>query len=115
MHEISLTRSIFRSLEAELTQEELSKLVEIRMKIGELSGTEPILLQNAFEIVRQETPYKEVSLKITQVRTSVFCPNCHITFYPKMRRFICPSCSTPSNHIQTGEEMLIEQVVFSDD
>ncbi len=115
MHEISLTRSIFRSLEAELTEEELSKLVEIRMKIGELSGTEPVLLQNAFDIVSQQTPYKEVKLHITQVPTSVYCQNCQQTFYPKMRKFICPECQTPSNQIEAGEEMLIEQVVFKDD
>ena len=51
MHEISLVRNIFSTLENEFSEDELRKIKTINVKTGVLSNIEPILMQSTFEAV----------------------------------------------------------------
>lgn len=110
MHEISIVRSMIRSLEAELDKAQQQSLREIVLEVGELSCVEPILLQNAWEAVTLETWYESVVLQIHKVSTEVYCAQCDHTFRVYMHRYICPNCQTPSNKIVKGNELNIRQV-----
>ena len=54
MHEISLVRTIFRTLEEQFQPDELERVETIELKIGPLANVESILLQNAFDAVVAE-------------------------------------------------------------
>ena len=59
MHEISLVRNIFNTLEAEFP-DRFSEIRNIYLTVGELSNVQPILMQNAFEAVKEDDPNIEI-------------------------------------------------------
>lgn len=113
MHEISLVRSIFNTLESEFTKEELSSMTDIHLKIGLLSNVEPVLMQNAFEAVTTaEEKYQEVKLSIELVPIEIYCSDCDAHSIIKNYKFACSSCDKPNNNVVKGTELLIHQVRF---
>ncbi len=114
MHEISLVRNIFRTLEEEFNKEELDRLEGIDLKVGLLSNVEPILMQNAFEAVTQdENRFLDVELRVKVVPIKIKCELCGEESEVKNYVFKCSNGHPTKNLIQ-GEELLIEKVHFSD-
>ena len=96
MHEISLIRNIFRTLEEEFPKQELEKLSAIDLKIGLLSNVEPLLMHNAMKAVTEaEGRFQQVSLNIEKVDIEIFCV-----------------CGKPNNNVVQGTELLIHRVHF---
>lgn len=114
MHEISLVRNVFNTLEAEFSPEDLQQLQAIDLKIGLLSNVEPLLLQNAFEAVTTaEEKFQSVQLNITLVPIEIFCAACNTHTQIENYRFACASCRQPNNNVVKGTELLIHQVHFA--
>ncbi|MEQ8905995.1 hydrogenase maturation nickel metallochaperone HypA [Ekhidna sp.] len=112
MHEISLVRNIFRTLEAEFEKDELEKLSQIDLKVGLLSNVEPILMQNAFEAVTQdEQRFQKAELQVNVVPIIIKCELCGDESEVKNYSFKC-SNGHPTKNIIQGEELTIERVHF---
>lgn len=111
MHEISLVRSIFRSLEETLTAEEMSQLSGIDLTVGKLSNVEPILMQNAFEAVlaSEQTRFAHVKLNIEVLPILARCTQCGTTKQVEDYRFVC-DCGGAATDILQGNELLISKV-----
>ena len=76
MHEISLVRNIFRSLEEEFPGE-TGRIRGIYLTVGLLSNVQPILMQNAFAAVLLDEPhYNKASLQITVLPVLIHCDAC---------------------------------------
>ena len=112
MHEISLVRNVFRSLEDQFSSEELGNIKTIHLKVGLLSNVEPQLLQNAYDAVTatDQPAFKEVPLEVELVPIEVSCPSCGRNSMVKNYHFICGHCQTPTNNIVRGTELLISGV-----
>ena len=113
MHEISLVRQIFRSLEEQFTEKEIATIEKIKLKVGLLSNVEPILLQNAYEAVTatDKPAFKEASLEIEILPILIDCPSCGQRSQVENYRFVCP-CGQPSSQVVQGTELLISGVVM---
>ncbi|MEM7109205.1 MAG: hydrogenase maturation nickel metallochaperone HypA [Bacteroidota bacterium] len=112
MHEISLVRNIFRTLEAEFKEEELKQLSQIDLKVGLLSNVEPILMQNAFEAVTQdEQRFLQTKLVVNIVPIIIKCELCGDESEVKNYSFKCRN-GHPTKNIIQGEELTIERVHF---
>ena len=115
MHEISLVRNIFNTLEAEFSTEELARLTDIDLKVGLLSNVEPLLMQNAFEAVTTaEEKFQEVSLNVEIVPIEIYCQDCDTNSIIENYKFACQSCGKPNNNVVQGTELLIQRVHFLD-
>lgn len=115
MHEISLVRNIFNTLEAEFSSEDLQGLQAINLKVGLLSNVEPILMQNAFEAVTTaEEKFQSVQLNIELIPIEIYCSSCDSHSTVQNYRFVCSSCGSPNNNVVKGTELLIHQVQFAD-
>lgn len=113
MHEISLVRNIFRTIEEEFPKD-LSKVRAINLTVGLLSNVQPILMQNAFQAVQEDDPkYKNASLNVTVMPILIKCDECNLISEVQNYRFICP-CGKPSKNIIQGEELLISSIEFDD-
>ena len=113
MHEISLIRNIFNTLEAEFTLQELQGMRAINLKVGLLSNVEPTLMQNAFQAVTQaEEKYQDVQLNVELIPIEIHCKNCNENSLVENYKFVCTSCGQPNNNVVKGTELLIHQVVF---
>lgn len=115
MHEISLIRGVFSTLEAEFSAEELQRLNAIDLKVGLLSNVEPILMQNAFEAVTTaEEKFQTVKLNVIKIPIEIYCESCNTNSIIEKYKFVCKSCGVPNNNVVKGEELLIHQVHFDD-
>lgn len=113
MHEISLVRNIFSTLEAEFSAEELEGMTAIDLKVGQLSNVEPLLMQNAFEAVTvSEEKYRDVKLNVEIVPIEIFCSDCAVYSKIENYKFVCTQCGKPNNNVVRGTELLIHQVHF---
>ncbi len=113
MHEISLVRSIFNTLEAEFSKEDLENLKAVDLKVGLLSNIEPLLMQNAFEAVTAaEEKFQTVDLNIETVPIEIYCKTCNCNSFIENYKFACGVCGVPNNNVVKGTELLIHQVHF---
>ncbi|MEL6591171.1 MAG: hydrogenase maturation nickel metallochaperone HypA [Bacteroidota bacterium] len=113
MHELSLVQSIFASLREELPPEEMAQVAVVELKIGLLANVEPLLLQNAFKAYQETHPeYQAIQLMTNMVEITIKCPACHKTSTVANYIFRCGYCGTPSNQIETGEELLIHKIHY---
>lgn len=114
MHEISLVRNIFNTLEDEFKQD-MPRIKKIYLKAGILSNVQPILMQNAFEAVLQTEPkYRNKSLEVEVLPILIHCNICQKTTEVQQYRFIC-ECGQPCNNIIQGDELLISKVEFEEE
>ena len=113
MHEISLVRNIFRTLEDEFP-DDMGRVRGIHLTVGLLSNVQPILMQNAFLAVLDDEPrYQKTSLHVAVLPILIHCDDCQKTTEVQQYRFICP-CGKPSRNVVQGEELLISKVEFED-
>ncbi len=115
MHEISLVRTIFRTLDDNFSPQELERVVAIELKVGPLANVEPVLLQNAFDaVVREdEIRFREAVLRVNMVPILVQCPDCNQITEVHNYRFVC-ACGKPCGNVVQGNELLIERVEMRD-
>lgn len=115
MHEVSLVRTISATLENEFSAEELSRLTDIRMRVGLLSNVEPVLMQNAFGAVQEgEGKFIGVRLHVEVLPIIVRCGICTQESQVENYKFICDNCGKPTSNVIQGNELLIHQVEFAD-
>ena len=115
MHEVSLIRNIFGTLEADFSPEELATICRIELKVGQLSNVEPILMQNAFAAVTEaEDRFRDVKLRIIKVPVTVHCEQCHTSSTVEQYNFACAQCGQSTNNVVTGLELLIHRVHFAE-
>lgn len=112
MHEVSLIRTILRALDETVPAERAGALHTVRLKVGMLSGVEPVLLEVAWGVVVQDSPWAHVAVAIDAVPVEVHCAPCDARFTPVHQRFACPTCGTPSRDVRAGQELLIHQLVY---
>lgn len=113
MHEISLVRNIFKTLEDEFPTD-FDKIRKIHLTVGILSNVQPILMQNAFEAVLQsEEKYQQTSLAVEVLPILAHCNSCDKTFEVQQYKFVC-ACGLPTKNIIQGEELLISKVEFEE-
>jgi hydrogenase nickel incorporation protein HypA/HybF len=114
MHEISLVRNIFKTLEDEFPGE-IDRVRQIYLTVGLLSNVQPILMQNAFQAVLEDEPlYNKASLEVEVLPVLIHCSECGKITEVQHYKFVC-SCGKPSRNIIQGEELLIKKVEFADD
>ena len=113
MHEISLVKNIFKTLE-ESFPEKIEKLRVIYLQVGILSNVQPILMQNAFEAVLLDEPrYNNSSLHVEVLPVLIHCDACDKNTEVLNYTFVC-TCGKPCNNIVQGLEMMINKVEFED-
>ncbi|MCD8538760.1 MAG: hydrogenase maturation nickel metallochaperone HypA [Leadbetterella sp.] len=114
MHEISLVRNIFKTLEEEFP-DRFGKIRGIYLKVGLLSNVQPILMDNAFRAVIEDQPeYGHTRLHVEVLPILVHCEDCHKSSEVRNYRFVCGACGKSSSQVVQGEELLIGKVEFED-
>ena len=115
MHEISLVKNIFHTLEDEFPGE-INKIRCIHLKVGLLSNVQPILMQNAFEAVLLDEPkYNKTSLHVDVLPIIIQCEICNTKTEINNYKFVCSNCFKPGKNIIQGEELLISKVEFEEE
>jgi hydrogenase nickel incorporation protein HypA/HybF len=112
MHEISLVRNIFNTLEAEFP-DRITEIRDIYLTVGLLSNVQPLLMQSAFDAVVQDEPrYANTRLQVEVLPIKIHCNDCGTESEVAQYKFICGQCGRPSSRVVQGEELLISKVAF---
>jgi hydrogenase nickel incorporation protein HypA/HybF len=115
MHEISLVRSIFNTLEAEFPGK-MQQVRGIHLSVGLLANVQPILMENAFQAVLEDDPkYRSTSLHVEVLPILIYCDTCDKTTEVLHYKFACSHCGKPCRQITQGEELLISGVEFEEE
>ncbi len=115
MHEISLVRNIFNTLEDEFPGR-IEQIRGIYLTVGLLSNVQPILMQNAFAAVIQDEPrYVQTSLQVEVLPIKIYCEQCAIETVLQQYTFACAQCGKVSDQVIQGEELLISKIEFENE
>lgn len=110
MHERSLIRSLLRQVEQIVAVEGGGKVTEIRVKVGDLSGVEPLLFQTAFDDMVPSVFSSDCRLALEIVSVTAVCNECEHQFEIVDFQFRCPECQTKSVQVIQGDEVTLISV-----
>lgn len=110
MHEMSLMGGVFEVIEQTISQYEIRRVLQVKLKVGELTNAEPEALQMVFEAFCKNTICEGAELIVERVPVRGHCRNCQHEFAVKTMFFLCPKCQNTSIEVIQGEELLLESV-----
>ncbi len=107
MHELSLVASLFETLEAQAKAHEGARITLVKLRVGELAGVVPELLESAFESYKRGTIADEARLKIEVVAVRFRCRACGgETFRDDTA---CAACGARDPEIVAGRDLILER------
>ncbi|MCA9010781.1 MAG: hydrogenase maturation nickel metallochaperone HypA [Planctomycetaceae bacterium] len=103
MHEESLIRTLLSQVEdiAALNNAVAVELIEV--EVGPLSGVEPLLLQDAFERLKEGSAWPNAQLSVQQIGLDVLCKYCQRESQLRDFRFVCSHCDSAELQILRGD------------
>ena len=110
MHEYSLVENLIEILKEEKEKRKGNKILKVVLEVGKLSGAEPLLLKEAFEILKKETEFNKTELVLDIVEPEVICLNCNKKFQPTLFPFECPECKSFGGKIIKGDKIFIKSL-----
>ena len=110
MHELSICQALIEQVEAVAREQEAVQVVQIRVGIGPLSGVEPHLLEQAFQLARAGSIAASASLQIDHLPVRVSCRQCGRETEAEVANLACGNCGDWHTQLVSGDELLLSQV-----
>lgn len=110
MHEMTLMGGVFEVIEQTISQHNVKKVLQVKLKVGELTNAEPDALQMAFEAYAMNTICEGAELLVERVKVHARCRNCQQKFSVNGMFFLCPNCQDANIEVIQGEELLLESL-----
>ena len=105
MHEASLAYSILETVTRQCQENNFSRILEVRLRIGQGSGVQADSLKFAFDICKEKTPAHDAELIIETVPLGGKCDACGQHFEAEFSFiFNCPHCQSSNFSITQGFE-----------
>ena len=114
MHERSLVKALIRQVEDLAREHPDSRVLSIRVRIGEFSGVEADLLAGAYDDLVPDTPLCGARLSIEKVPLEAVCEQCGNKFQIQRFHFVCGKCGSLRLTLHGGEELLLDSVTFEE-
>ncbi len=115
MHEASLVRSLLNQVESVCRSNGGTAVICIEVEVGPLTGVEPLLVREAFELLAPGTDCEGADLVIREVPLSAECRVCGAEFSVDQLRFECPGCGSTSVRVTHGDEFRLLNVILETD
>jgi hydrogenase nickel incorporation protein HypA/HybF len=110
VHELSICQALIEQVEAVARKESAVQVLQVRIGIGPLSGVEPQLLEQAFQLARAGSIAATASLLIDHLPIRVSCSQCGQETEAKVTNLACGNCGDWHTQLVSGDEMLLLQV-----
>ena len=110
MHEYSIVQSLVESCEEHARANSASKVTKVVVKIGVMSGVEPHLLKEAFELFKEGTICDGCEFVMNIQKVKVECNECKKTSELEKNEYRCPNCESVDIKIIDGEDMFLMQL-----
>lgn len=110
MHELAITQGILDIAVSEAEKRSVSKVLSIKIKLGEFSGVVPQLIQEYFDIASRGTVAERAELIIEKVPVTVKCLSCGARSTVERTLIKCPACGSPEIKMLTGREFYVDSL-----
>ena len=110
MHELSLCEDIIEQLSVLAKRHGAASIARVRVRIGALSGVEPMLLESAFRSARIETIAAQAEIDTEWVQARVKCRNCGGEADAPPNDLGCPTCGSLETELTRGDELMLASV-----
>ncbi|MEI6885972.1 MAG: hydrogenase maturation nickel metallochaperone HypA [Bacteroidota bacterium] len=107
MHELSLATEVINIVTREAEKNNASRISEIEIEVGDLSGVEANSFESALGLLMQGSVLEDAELKIKHTPGMGICLNCGIEFAMKTRTDTCPLCKSFPSEVSGGQEFRI--------
>lgn len=88
-------------------ENDATKILKVKIKIGVQSGVEPSLLKSSFDTFKEGTIADQAELDMEIEQLACGCVTCGHEFVPEKYDFLCPKCKSKEARIVKGKEMLL--------
>jgi len=110
MHELAIATQIVDIALNRAEEVGASRIVSVRVKIGQFTAVEPDSLRFCFAALTGATAADGAELQIQQVPLTAECAICRRSFAPEDMRFTCPECGSREVAITGGRELDVESM-----
>ena len=111
MHELSLAMEVIELVQREAGKNKVSRIQEILIEVGDLSGVDGDIFQSALEMVVKDTILEGAILKINRTPGNGRCNACQREFIMNDRLDICPRCQGFPSEIKGGQEFRVLSLI----
>ncbi|WP_242836634.1 hydrogenase maturation nickel metallochaperone HypA [Clostridium sp. BNL1100] len=110
VHEYAVTQSMLKLVLDEAKRVKASKILEIRLVIGDLSTIVDDSVQMYFDIMSEGTIAHGAKLVFRRVKAEFKCKECGEVFIKPTTGFDCPKCGGLGMPTGVGREFYIESL-----
>lgn len=110
MHELSLCENLLDQVLSIAQQNKAKTIESITINIGDLSGVEPLLLENAFAILKLDTLAEHAQLIINHSPIVIECHQCGNQYNASANHLLCKGCQSDDTHLISGDELILANV-----
>ena len=110
MHELSIVEGILEAVIPEVQKYPVSRVTEIRLKIGELSGIVESCVHEYFGIAAKGTIAEGAKIIIEKTPIRITCSDCGYEGEIRKGTYACPKCGSPKFRIVSGREYFVDSV-----
>jgi len=111
MHEMSLAEGILQIVEDAAARQDFSRVKEIRLEIGALSGVEVEALNFSLEVVLRNSVAEGARVEMETVPGRGFCLECGETVPIQALYDACPKCGGYQVQTTGGTEMRVKDLL----
>ncbi len=108
MHELSIVMNILETVEDSAIEHKATKVSEIELEIGLLSGIEFDALEFAFEHAPKSKLLQNVKFQINKIQPLAKCSECQHEFDTSEYSTPCPECHSFRTELIRGDELKIQ-------
>ena len=113
MHEVGIMQSTLELAEGQARAAGATRIEEVRMRVGRMTGVVPEALEHAFEALRQGTMADAARLEVEYLPGAFWCAGCDREFEAEAMFTPCPTCGEPSLGLRQGTEIQLVSLEVS--
>lgn len=110
MHELSLCEDLLAQVHNIARQHKALSVASVTVRIGPLSGVEPLLLETAFEMCRAGTLAGDAKLILEPTPVRIQCESCGTEHEVPANHLLCPACQSQETQCISGDELILARV-----
>lgn len=107
MHEYSIVQALLEQCEQYAEANDANQITKVVVKIGQLSGVEPHLLEIAFNTFKEKTVCDGAAFVMQLQPVVIVCNACQKETVLEALHYCCPVCESIDVKVTDGEEMLL--------
>lgn len=110
MHEVSLAEAVLRIVETSAAEQGFSRVDQMTIEIGEISGVEQVALEFALIHMAPGTLIENTTLVFENTEGSGYCQNCQCRVRIDWPASPCPDCGEGSLLDIEGTELRVREL-----